>query len=598
MAIELSDLIPAYAYLRMSDPRQDTSIEQQREQIIRWATGKYRIVRWYIDEGLSGSKDVEKREEFNRMIDDAEKLGEVDAIVCLNNSRFGRLHTFEFAPYKRRLWEAGIYLDTVLDGLTDWDSDTGQIVDVVHTVKNRGVSLTIGQTSLNGRINSTKKGKPSGRTPYGLHKVATDEQGNQHTIKRGEIFRTPKSWTYTYVPGDDTEVKIVRWLFTEYAKPETSMRELARRLNQQNIPSPGGKKWCDRTIRVMLDNRAYVGDAQFGKSACKGSFYISNKGETQRVKGGKLKRGIKRRPLELQTITPDSFEGIIPRPLFDKVQEKLSRNACQPHKHSDYPLTGLLKCGHCGGTFVAKPKKGCVRYICKSANQVPGGGCSCWSVTQRQFLPFVLQKLRQGIDEHLIGTMEAKLPDEPSHDTKAIERQLAKLEKEYSKGLERLPLIDAEILPDFQARLKELSKQRDELRQQLQQETFDSGEWAKQWFDWWDGVRDSLIWVDTAEPLPDAPDTFTGDATEGTIPVAPSTLRETLKAMGFRVELFFRPYDGPNKSRKWVLDHGRINVSLNGFTMRTTGATGSHSEPLAPLSLVIPFQGSEYRRAG
>jgi hypothetical protein len=49
--------IPAVAYVRMSSDKQEASPKQQREAIEQMADGKYRIVRWYQDEGISGSAD-------------------------------------------------------------------------------------------------------------------------------------------------------------------------------------------------------------------------------------------------------------------------------------------------------------------------------------------------------------------------------------------------------------------------------------------------------------------------------------------------------------------------------------------------------------
>src|SRR5262245_57114051 len=77
-------LIDAVTYLRRSsdDPSQEYSIEDQRKHVTEFAAEKgYRVVREYVDDGISGDNTA-KRKDFLRMIDDAQRLGDFKAIVC------------------------------------------------------------------------------------------------------------------------------------------------------------------------------------------------------------------------------------------------------------------------------------------------------------------------------------------------------------------------------------------------------------------------------------------------------------------------------------------------------------------------------------
>ena len=69
-----SQLVPAVAYVRCSsDAQVDASIPAQRASIEKYASDNgYRIVRWYVDEGISGWKDT--REEFQRLIGDCPRI--------------------------------------------------------------------------------------------------------------------------------------------------------------------------------------------------------------------------------------------------------------------------------------------------------------------------------------------------------------------------------------------------------------------------------------------------------------------------------------------------------------------------------------------
>lgn len=72
----------AVAYYRMSSDDQEDGIEQQRKEVEAFAKRNgYTIVEEYVDEGKSGSKDIEKRFEFARMLSDA-KVATWKHILC------------------------------------------------------------------------------------------------------------------------------------------------------------------------------------------------------------------------------------------------------------------------------------------------------------------------------------------------------------------------------------------------------------------------------------------------------------------------------------------------------------------------------------
>ena len=74
-------MINAIGYIRMSSDKQEASPEQQREEIIALANRDgYQIIRWHIDEGVSGDA-TEKRFDFQRMIHDS-GLSDYQAVLC------------------------------------------------------------------------------------------------------------------------------------------------------------------------------------------------------------------------------------------------------------------------------------------------------------------------------------------------------------------------------------------------------------------------------------------------------------------------------------------------------------------------------------
>jgi DNA invertase Pin-like site-specific DNA recombinase len=72
-------LIPAVGYLRKStkglkadgSEKQEKSIEDQTEDILKHAKGRFKIIRWYKDPGVSGWKREAARPDFAKMLADA-----------------------------------------------------------------------------------------------------------------------------------------------------------------------------------------------------------------------------------------------------------------------------------------------------------------------------------------------------------------------------------------------------------------------------------------------------------------------------------------------------------------------------------------------
>lgn len=88
-------------YLRYSSERQtEQSIEGQDRVCTEFCARKgWNIVGRYIDRAASASKRLDKRKDFLRMIDDAEK-GAFGGIVVYKLDRFAR-NRYDSAPYTR-----------------------------------------------------------------------------------------------------------------------------------------------------------------------------------------------------------------------------------------------------------------------------------------------------------------------------------------------------------------------------------------------------------------------------------------------------------------------------------------------------------------
>jgi len=122
------------AYLRMSDLKQEDSIERQRTAVRAYAAKQgYAIALEYVDEGIAGD-EVEKRPAFLRLLKDA-AAGKVKVILADALDRLSRLDIWEAGVVYSPLRKAGVAVETVAQGRIDWDDFAGSIVAALHQQK-------------------------------------------------------------------------------------------------------------------------------------------------------------------------------------------------------------------------------------------------------------------------------------------------------------------------------------------------------------------------------------------------------------------------------------------------------------------------------
>src|SRR5208337_2317100 len=169
--IEL-DLQPAVAYLRMSSDPQEGSIEQQRSELAKLAEKHgYKIIREYVDEGKSGSKETEKRTDFLKMIEDSHKK-EFRVILCWDLQRFGRLDPLKAPAYRYTLRTKGVCLHTCKEGIIRWDRFEEYILDAVYQGAAHEYSKSLSRDTIRGRLDMLARGEyPNGKVPFGYDKL-------------------------------------------------------------------------------------------------------------------------------------------------------------------------------------------------------------------------------------------------------------------------------------------------------------------------------------------------------------------------------------------------------------------------------------------
>jgi hypothetical protein len=189
---------------------------------------------------------------------------------------------------------------------------------------------------------------------------------------------------------DPQEAEVVRSVFHGYLSEAVGVKELARRLRDQGIPTRKGAEWCFTTVRGILTNSMLTGLVRFNRRRMK-----LNKATGLRIPRMKDVQ-------EHLSYIDDSLR-IISDEEFNAVQEKLVSRARPGHEARPFnqlrPFTGQLFCGHCGKVFYArrsKNAKGEYRYYsCGTRQRLGTEGCTCGTCVREDLLE---ADLRQAFD--------------------------------------------------------------------------------------------------------------------------------------------------------------------------------------------------------
>jgi hypothetical protein len=225
-------------------------------------------------------------------------------------------------------------------------------------------------------------------------------------------------------------------------------------------------------VSDILKNQVYTGCYVFGRGR-HGKFHqLADDGSI--VRGGKVK---KRMPPIVAI--KGHHPALVDEATFEKVQAKLTERRKEKRRPSSrhYPLSGLLKCGHCGaimsgGTNVDNAKNPVRYYRCTRA---PCGLCLCRRLNSEAIesqMVAIVQDVLLGPEtegafrSELTAAAKRRKTASPAKTTETKAR-LAKLEKQIKRGTENLLLADPEDVPAAQKLLKEWRAEREQLQADL-----------------------------------------------------------------------------------------------------------------------------------
>ena len=358
-------------YARISSDREgdNLAISRQLADCEQLAGRRgWTVVERYVDSDISAYSG-KRRPEYLRMLDDIE-AGAVEAVVVYHADRLHR-HPRELEDFIDLCQRTKTTIATV-SGDLDLSTHEGQLLARITGAVARKESDDKSRRIRRKHEELAAAGKVSGggTRPYGY-------EADKRTIRPDEA-EVIRDCARRVIAGD-------------------SLRSICTDLNERGVVTATGRQWTSQTLRRML---------------------IS-----PRISGQREHRG--------EIVAKAEWPSIITPRETQQLQAKLRDPARRTNRASRrYLLTRLLRCSHCKGRLVARPREdGSRRYVCASG---PGfAGCGKTTVVADPVEQFIAQAVLHRLETPRLSEARKRVPD----DAKAavwqaeIERRQGQLEE-------------------------------------------------------------------------------------------------------------------------------------------------------------------------
>src|SRR5690554_5167619 len=309
--------VAAYARVSTDTEEQLTSYEAQVDYYTRHiqSNSDWEFVEVYTDEGISAT-NTKKRDGFKRMVQDALD-GKIDMIITKSVSRFAR-NTVDTLTTVRQLKEKGVEVYFEKENIYTLDSK-GELLITIMSSLAQEESRSISENVTWGQRKRMADGKVS--LPYG--QFLGYEKGEDGLPKIVE-----------------SEAEIVRRIYGMFLQGMTPYG-IAKQLTKDGILTPAKKKnWSAGTVRSILTNEKYKGDALLQKS-----YTVDFLTKKKKVNEGEIP----------QYYVENNHEAIIDPAVFDMVQRELEARQAGKNRHSGtHIFAGKIKCGECRSWYGSK----------------------------------------------------------------------------------------------------------------------------------------------------------------------------------------------------------------------------------------------------
>ncbi|GAA4461845.1 recombinase family protein [Nemorincola caseinilytica] len=312
----------AAIYARVSTIKQEDeqTIQNQTLSLKGFATEKgISIIAEYLDDGWSG--DMLARPALDQLRQDAKKKP-WQAVLIYDPDRLARRYSYQ---------------ELVLDELRETGIEV--LFVTVSAPKNSEEKILHG---VRGLFAEYERAKISERFRI----------GKLRKVRDGNILVTVPKYGYNYIPKEngkhgyyvinEYEADIVRGIFQWVAEEKFTLRKVAKRLKDLNIPPRKSTRgvWSTSTLSTLLKHTAYVGEAHYGKS-----YAVVPENPLKVEKYRRMKKTSRKIRPKNEWLTI-SVPAIVERELFDKAQDTIKANfaLARRNRKNKYLLINKIWC--------------------------------------------------------------------------------------------------------------------------------------------------------------------------------------------------------------------------------------------------------------
>lgn len=303
----MREQLPVAEYLRRSTDHQQYSLENQHTVIAAYAESRnFIVVKTYTD-GTSGVV-LKRRNGLRQLLQDvvSDNPG-YRAILVYDVSRWGRFQDAdEAAHYEFVCKQAGIPVHYCAEPFVNDGTLTNALMKALKRTMAAEYSRELGVKVFNGQKRLAELGfKQGGHPGLGLRRllVSSDRKPKQ-LLEKGER-KSIATDRVILAPGPANEIDIVREIFHLFTVDKLSLKAIARRLNERQIPSVRNATWTHTVVRKLLAHPKYAGCNVFNQT-------------TNRLGSASVPR-----PRSQWVLCPGSHQPIVDPATFAKAQEMI-----------------------------------------------------------------------------------------------------------------------------------------------------------------------------------------------------------------------------------------------------------------------------------
>lgn len=435
----------------------------------------------YNDEGYTGANT--ERPHFKEMMK-AIKNNEIDTIICYRLDRISR-NVLDFANLYEDWQEHDVNFISVSERF-DTTTPMGKAMLFIAITFAQLERDTIAERIRDNMYKLAKTGRwLGGNVPLGF----VSEKMEKLNIN------DKKTTLYKLAPVDD-EIDIIKTIFQKFLefKSQTQVESYLIQNDYKTKRNCDFSRWGVKNIlrnpvyavadqdvlNYFLDNEVEVYNEhdQFD-----GTHGIIGYCKTEKTKTGRVKY----KDLQDWIVAIGEHKGIISGKDWVEAQNILKANEDKNYRKpikNDAILVGVLRCSHCKSLMRAKLKQnltpnGKLRfdYICDLKMKSKGEKCSCKNINGNEADDLVIQGMKQLAQPTSEFYQAIKsIANDNDYNTKNQVDEISALEKNYAKNeadinnlINRLALVDDDILDEVQAKIKELKQKNKKILANIQE---------------------------------------------------------------------------------------------------------------------------------